>query len=61
VRDAALHGKKHEQAVKWVCELVGLDATSILQGSTAHLLLATPLVPEKAAAVLAAAGLRFTF
>jgi hypothetical protein len=53
VRDAALHGKQHEQAVKWLCELEGFDAPNVLRG-TADLLLATPLVPKEIAAVLAA-------
>lgn len=67
VRDAALCDKqhliKHTQAVKWLCELGGSAAqwADILQGSTAAALLATPCAPEEVAAVLAAAGLRFTF
>jgi hypothetical protein len=67
VRNAALcetqhqEHRKHAQAVRWLCELGGFAAAGILQGSTAAALLATPFVHEETAAILAAAGLRFTF
>jgi hypothetical protein len=66
VRDAALlekgaDRKQHIEAITWLCALQHSRSADILQGSTAAALLSTPLVPEEAAAALAAAGLRFSY
>jgi hypothetical protein len=66
VRDAAVlengaDRKQHIAAITWLCALQHSRSADNLQGSTASSLLSTPLVPEKAAAALAAAGLRLSY
>jgi hypothetical protein len=66
VRDAAVHEagasrQQHIEAIRWLLAPQHCRSTDILQGSTAAALLSTPLVPEEAAAALAAAGLRFSW